>query len=114
MHQEIMRRHLLSTTGQVTRWSSESSNQEVLPPKKRIGFFFRKHFKKHPQNTFFFKENNLPFVDFDGFFKWEFTSSTKTRGLGGESTRVSDEFSDSTLSFQVIAFVHSLMNTCGT
>ena len=53
-------------------------------------------------------------MDFDGFFKWEFTSSTKTRGLGGESTRVSDEFSDSTLSFQVIAFVHSLMNTCGT
>ena len=73
------------------------------------------YFKKHPQNIFFFKENHLPFVDFDGFFKWEFTSSKKkTQGLGGESTRVSGEFSDSTLSFQVIAFVHSLMNTCGT
>lgn len=43
---------LLSTTGQVTRWSSESSNQEFLPPEKKMDVFSQA-FQETPSNTIF-------------------------------------------------------------
>lgn len=76
---------------------------------------FSPRISRNTLKAFFFKENHLPFLG----ILMDFSSGNshlrkKTQGLGGESTCVSGEFSDSTLSFQVIAFVHSLMNTCGT